>query len=113
MRWFMVIGAALMLGSALPKRAEKARTAGLHNALDPSAIRLAWTARAGLPFPAIDGEILLKAPNLAIGADVIAETRPARGNCLRQHGLDGWRQPCSPRPRHRMGGTAGRNAGAV
>ncbi len=81
--------------------------------LPPRAIRMAWTTRAGLPFAAIDGEILLKAPNLAIGADVIAETRPARGNRLGQHGLDGGRQPCHPRPRHSMGGTAGRDAGAV
>jgi UDP-N-acetylglucosamine acyltransferase len=52
----------------------------LHNALDARAIRLARTPRAGFPFPAINREILLKPPDLAIGADGIPQARPARGN---------------------------------
>ena len=59
--------------SALPHGAEKARPARLHNALDPWAVRLAWAGGAGFPFTAINREILLKPPNLAIGTDVIPQ----------------------------------------
>src|SRR5437763_12414827 len=87
--------------SLLAGGAKKRRTAVLRDPPDDAG---AAPGRAAAAFAIIDPELVLKAPELAVGTAMIAQRGAARRNRILEHGFDGFDEPlCVRRRRTRAG----------
>src|SRR6516165_12003709 len=98
-----------VISLALPLGTEERRATGLHDAAHSFA---AVAARAGVPFAAVDGPVMLEVAERAVGLDIIAQRRTSCRNRFGQDGSDCRSKPLRPPSADRGGEPARRQTGA-